>query len=664
MRRNKVLIRNLVCITLVIACVSSISAFLLSRSKDSQAASLANFNAGNIISDYTMSNANTMNVADIQRFLESHENCNDTRIYIASQYPSVHYHIENGHFVCMAQERFSEGYAYGDLVPGGVKTQSAAEIIYEVSQQYQINPQVLLVLLEKEQGLVSDSFPNSIQYRSATGFGCPDTAACDSQYYGLKNQLKFAANLFRTVLNGGWTNYPVGYNYVQYNPNTGCGGSVINIENRATSALYRYTPYQPNQGALNAGYGTSYCGSYGNRNFYLFFSDWFGDPASVGGEVYYYSFVELQEPRYFKLNKGARTVNADNGFSDDGGTQFEKDAWFYAFRKKYINGGWCYQSREDYDNDINYCMPVEHLDEIVLETHDLPQSNIMYGVAPGSSKVNVIKGRSVFEFEAGRTVTFVKYFEFQGKKYYVTKYDIENSNYNIGVSEDDIVVVPNKYKLLDNPMEIVLLKDTDRIYDSTGEYYDTLREGSVLKVSSTIDINGITYYRTEHNTFNNIECVFDSRNTARTNEYVAMDGVSLMLKTDANRIDPVSGRYYDTLKAGTILTYSSKIFANGKWHYRTEHNTRFGINAAVDSELLTDVADFEVLENVETRRLLKNVSRVNPYTGSIYDTLPEGLVLGFSSRININGVWYYRTEHNTKYGIIAGIPESELSDPF
>ena len=224
-----------------------------------------------------------MTLSEIDAFLHQKGNCNDTNTAKASWYPSLHYHIENGHFVCLADERFaSTGSNYGDLIKDGETTQTAAEIIYEVSREYRINPQVLIVLLEKEQGLISDSWPNSIQYRSATGFGCPDTAPCDSEYYGLKNQLESAAWLFRTVLDGGWTNYPLGENYIYYNPNRACGGSVVNIENLATSSLYRYTPYQPNAAALAAGYGTATCGAYGNRNFYLFFMDYFGDPTIVG----------------------------------------------------------------------------------------------------------------------------------------------------------------------------------------------------------------------------------------------------------------------------------------------------------------------------------------------------------------------------------------------
>ena len=65
----------------------------------------------------------------------------------------------------------------------------------------------ILVLLQKETSLITDPIPNDGDYRKATGYGCPDTAACSSKYYGFKNQIRKAAALFRTVLDGGWTNY-------------------------------------------------------------------------------------------------------------------------------------------------------------------------------------------------------------------------------------------------------------------------------------------------------------------------------------------------------------------------------------------------------------------------------------------------------------------------
>ena len=259
--------------------ISSIAFLMTKNLKQIHAFDFSSFNPGNIISDGVMANYNAMSVDEIQRFLTSKNACRDTNIAKARAYPSLRYHIENGRFICLSEETFEYN---------GQK-QTAAQIISEAARDFQINPQVLIVLLEKEQGLITDTWPNHIQYRSATGFGCPDTAECDSKYYGFRNQVRNAAALFRSVLNGGWTNYPVGRNYVQYNPNPNCGGSVINIENRATSALYRYTPYQPNVGALANYPGTAYCGAYGNRNFYVTFKQWFGSPnLFVLGDMNHY----------------------------------------------------------------------------------------------------------------------------------------------------------------------------------------------------------------------------------------------------------------------------------------------------------------------------------------------------------------------------------------
>ena len=261
--------RNILALVFIFFMISTLSFLLTKNLKESKAYDISKFNAGNIISDYTMSNVGTMTEAQIQEFLTSKNPCNDRNIQRAANFPGYKYHIENGKFVCLSEETFEYN---------GEK-QTAARVIFEASRDFQINPQVLITLIEKEQSLVTDTWPNHIQYRSATGFGCPDTAACDSKYYGFRNQVRNAARLFRDVLDGGYTNYPVGENFIYYNPNFACGGSKVNIENLATSALYRYTPYQPNADALKNYPGTSYCGAYGNRNFYMLFGRWFGDPT-------------------------------------------------------------------------------------------------------------------------------------------------------------------------------------------------------------------------------------------------------------------------------------------------------------------------------------------------------------------------------------------------
>ena len=72
-------------------------------------------------------------------------------------------------------------------------------------------------------------------------------------------------------------------NNVRYNPNASCGSSPVYIANQATAGLYNYTPYQPNAAALAAGAGSGdYCSAYGNRNFWIYFTNWFGSTQTAG----------------------------------------------------------------------------------------------------------------------------------------------------------------------------------------------------------------------------------------------------------------------------------------------------------------------------------------------------------------------------------------------
>ena len=155
------------------------------------AASLAGWNPGLIISDDVFTNSGTLNPTQIQAFLESKvPNC-DTWGTQPSEFGGG----------TRAQWGTAHGYpppytCLKDYVENGI---NSANIIYNAAQQYRINPEVLIVLLQKEQGLVTDTWPLSVQYRTATGYGCPDGAACDSQYYGLTNQLQWSAKMFRAI---------------------------------------------------------------------------------------------------------------------------------------------------------------------------------------------------------------------------------------------------------------------------------------------------------------------------------------------------------------------------------------------------------------------------------------------------------------------------------
>ena len=243
----------------------------------------ATFDPGRIIDDVIFTNASTMSVAQIQNFLNSKvPTCDTNGTLPASDFGRPD--LTHAQYAAMRGWQTPPYTCLKDFNEGG---RSAAQIIYDVSQQYQINPQVFIVLLQKESSLVTDTWPLSWQYRSATGYGCPDSTpgVCDSSYYGFTNQVSWAGRLFRSVINqspGWYSPYVKGQNFIQWSPIASCGGSIVNVQNWSTAALYDYTPYQPNASALNAGYGMGdACGAYGNRNFWLYFNDWFGSTQAA-----------------------------------------------------------------------------------------------------------------------------------------------------------------------------------------------------------------------------------------------------------------------------------------------------------------------------------------------------------------------------------------------
>lgn len=243
----------------------------LSDAPLSRAITGSDFTPGNIISDALFYDRNAMSAWEIQRFLDARiGSCaNGKCLNVATiDFPAKPISISP-----------DTGATKCEPVAGGVI--SVAELIYRVQVACNISARVILVTLQKEQGLVTNKSPSDRSLTYAMGMACPDTAPCDSAFAGLGTQIYTGARQLNTYKVGRFGKQP-GSNYIQYHPNSGCGGTTINITNYATAALYNYTPYQPNAASLaNLGGAGDGCSSYGNRNFWAYYTNWFGSTQDM-----------------------------------------------------------------------------------------------------------------------------------------------------------------------------------------------------------------------------------------------------------------------------------------------------------------------------------------------------------------------------------------------
>jgi hypothetical protein len=293
-----------------------VSILLVTVPKSTFALSGSQFKAGRIIDDAYFYKAGTMSKTEIQNFLNSKVSSCDTA---GNQNHTYRYNSSNGRvndpnnndpFVTTSRATYGQEYNTWNnstsgntpftclkdisintpefLAESGIcsylpakSNQSAASIIYDVTSACGINPKAMIVLIQKEQGLVTDSWPFEYQRKFATGFCVYDTVAppaCEGTD-GFFKQIYYAARQFKKYrADPGNYNYVAGQNNnIRYNPTASCGSSNVYIQNQATAGLYNYTPYQPNASALNNLYGSGdACGAYGNRNFWRYYNDWFG----------------------------------------------------------------------------------------------------------------------------------------------------------------------------------------------------------------------------------------------------------------------------------------------------------------------------------------------------------------------------------------------------
>ncbi|WP_309616246.1 VCBS repeat-containing protein, partial [Salinibacterium sp.] len=229
------------------------------------------FDPGFIITDELFYDSNAMSATEIQSFLDlkigacANGMCLNVAVLpVAAR--AARYSQSTGALICSA-------------IAGG--EMRASELIYRTQVACGISAKVILVTLQKEQGLVTDQAPSSRALRAAMGMGCPDTAPCDTAFEGLATQIISGTGQLKAYKAAAFARQP-GVHFIDFFTSASCGGTYVNIRNYATAALYNYTPYQPNAAAIANPYRLGdNCSSYGNRNFFNYYTDWFGSPVGV-----------------------------------------------------------------------------------------------------------------------------------------------------------------------------------------------------------------------------------------------------------------------------------------------------------------------------------------------------------------------------------------------
>ena len=152
---------------------------------------------------------------------------------------------------------------------------TAAEVIYNLSQEYKISPKVILVTLQKEQSLIDNpNPPQGLEHALdwAMGYGCLERGKWNEKLKGFYQQVDGASWQFRRYFDCSDSSVYI-QKGVTYYGGIGTSGldDVLDVTpaNQATAALYSYTPHVFN----------------GNYNFWKFWREYFGKTKGVSSSV-------------------------------------------------------------------------------------------------------------------------------------------------------------------------------------------------------------------------------------------------------------------------------------------------------------------------------------------------------------------------------------------
>lgn len=214
----------------------------------------AGFNPNRILEDADLLDCNAMGLTEIQNFLNSKNS------YLATHNTLNTY----GDNRTAAQIIYDATHTNYDCTGITLSDQpSEAERKSKCRQITTVNPKFLLVLLQKEMSLITETSPTQKQLDWATGYGCPDGWVCNPYYKGFGKQVNSASLQFLAYMKEPENyNFKVGQTYIakdQYGGlksvakaiNDGDYNEIMSSptkvtvtpENLATAALYNYTPH-------------------------------------------------------------------------------------------------------------------------------------------------------------------------------------------------------------------------------------------------------------------------------------------------------------------------------------------------------------------------------------------------------------------------------------
>jgi hypothetical protein len=263
----------------------------------------------------------------------------------------------------------------------------------------------------------------------------------------------------------------------------------------------------------------------------------------------------------------------------------------------------------------------------------------------------------------GAQTYFVDMVFIYGQWHVRTEFDHNNNNF-VGIPVGDIGDIP-----------ITSITPRWISVESAGTKYDPLRRTtlgpiqaqSAAKVVSSITVNGVEYLRTEFDDAANRNHFIQTSEVTDVRFFDFIQPRILASAKSAQKIDITSGSVVASTPSKTLLTFDDKLIVGGEQYIQTTaddgttHAYRFKdfVEATADTESyfvpLSTPRWMQLESNTTKRQVLSPSQTFGPSLAAEQQAF-------FPDMVQVDGMWYARTQFDKINGNLHAIPATDLTE--
>lgn len=669
--------------------------------------SASGVNYNNVISDTVFDNVGSMTASQIDTVLNKFPN---SCISPANGYTFAN---PTGYYSAQASNLPDRGFTYGSNVTAGT-------VIANAAKAYDMNPQVLLATMQKEEGMVDGSGPygcSALAFSAAMGYGCPDTRDANGNiilynYSGTQMYVKNGkavtsitgtcvnsqakVGFSRQVINAAWL--------LSFDRHRSEGLQEWHIQkttwDNSNDLSFCYTgpmansnghkEYRcPTETSLNGTSSDPYVSWSGQYAFdgtavtiangataalyhytphthgqYLFYNAWtnvlnFGSTQA--------KYVPLKTPRWMEIENDGTYKLVPGTTTQADSNQLSAGQQVYFDTKIVLNGITYLRTQHDTDLGLNKGIVYSDLEEVPVSYTAMKQPRWLE-TKTVLQKVDPVTGNKVGgTVPVGVQIYFPDKFDIGNDTttYLRTQHDAD-AGITYGIPLDSLTSTTVQYVSFQKPRWMQANKSTAELNlkdgKPTNDSNSSLDTGSQRYFDHKIVINGVSFVTNGVPSGNS----FTGTPLADLGEipFTSMKFPRTMVTTkDTSLYDPITAKpVVGTIPAGTEFPFSTIITVNNISYLRSDLDTKNNLEQAVPIAAIGE--NYTPLQDPRTMVVTNDTYKVDPTTGEKIVALAAGTEVSIRDKTVVGSALYLRPATDSDNGASLAIRLADLHEKF